>query len=532
MRTSPFRRGIAILLCVQPTFWMSSAALAQTVQTIRDTGAVAATPSRADENAEGEERGLLAGPSTHVKGARVESAASRAPATGLPIDEPVDPDKYVCSPGDVFELNFWGLQNFRLEVAIDLEGRAFVPKVGYLELRGKTLSEVRGLLKAYAARIYPRLGFDLTLARPRTFLVQVAGAVANPGAYGVRAIDRVAAVLALSGGIAPKGSRRRVEVRRRSGEVLLADLVRYEQTGELGHNPLLQDGDVVRVPFEDLVVTVGGAVNRPGRYELIGSRDLAEAIELAGGLGPGRTTLLPVQLIRRMPDEKQRQVTMEWAVGGALPPEKLTRDDVVTIPSYLELQRSVIVIGAVLGTTNPEQPSSRRLPFVDGDTVRTVLERVGGVDPSADMMGAYLLRDGKSIPVDLFALLMQRELKADVPIALGDSIVVPFKRREILVDGAVFRPGMYPHNPSYGISQYLSLAGGPNRFAQAISNVRVVTAEGETLRYQNDLRIAPGSTLVVPERSFSRAEVVQIILGAAGILVSGAAVVIATKNSR
>jgi hypothetical protein len=35
---------------------------------------------------------------------------------------------------------------------------------------------------------------------------------------------------------------------------------------------------------------------------------------------------------------------------------------------------------------------------------------------------------------------------------------------------------------------------------------------------------------VVPERTFSRSEVVQIILSAAGILLSGAAVVIASRR--
>jgi hypothetical protein len=38
------------------------------------------------------ERGLLS------------TGAPAAPA----IDETIDPDKYVCGPGDVLELNFWG----------------------------------------------------------------------------------------------------------------------------------------------------------------------------------------------------------------------------------------------------------------------------------------------------------------------------------------------------------------------------------------------------------------------------------------
>jgi protein involved in polysaccharide export with SLBB domain len=185
----------------------------------------------------------------------------------------------------------------------------------------------------------------------------------------------------------------------------------------------------------------------------------------------------------------------------------------------------------VSGAVAPEEASAtRRLAFVHGDSVRTLLERVGGVGPLADLNGSYVLRGGKSVPVDLYALVMLKDLKADVPVELGDTLVVPFKRRNVLVEGAVFKPGEYPYNPNYGIPQYLSLAGGRNRFARSLSDVRVVAPNGETKEYEPDLKLEPGSSVVVPERNFSRAEVVQILLSAASIIVSGVAVVIAARR--
>src|SRR5262245_9450332 len=35
------------------------------------------------------------------------------------IEEPIDPDGYVCGPGDVFELEFWGSQNLHLTLTTD-----------------------------------------------------------------------------------------------------------------------------------------------------------------------------------------------------------------------------------------------------------------------------------------------------------------------------------------------------------------------------------------------------------------------------
>jgi protein involved in polysaccharide export with SLBB domain len=196
------------------------------------------------------------------------------------------------------------------------------------------------------------------------------------------------------------------------------------------------------------------------------------------------------------------------------------------------LARPAAGAGASTGATAaPDEASAtRRMPFVQGDTVRTLLDRVGGVGLLADLEGAYIQRSGKAIPVNLHALLVLRDLTADRPIELGDTLVVPFKRRNVLVEGAVFRPGEYPFNPSYGVNEYLSLAGGRNRFAMPMSDVRVVTPNGETQEYRRELRVGPGSTLVVPERNFSRAEIVQIAIAVASVVVSGVAVVIAARK--
>jgi protein involved in polysaccharide export with SLBB domain len=325
--------------------------------------------------------------------------------------------------------------------------------------------------------------------------------------------------------------------------VLHPDLLLFGITGDVKHNPFLLDGDVVRVPFEDVAATISGGVNRPGRYELVDTRDLTELIAVAGGLAPGATYLLPVSVVSRLSDDRQDQKLVTLAADGTPPNVSLRREDAVRIPTYSELQRSVTVIGAIGGAqlvrgktgdtatlAAEETSATRRMPFVEGDTVRTLLDRAGGVVPLADLNGSYIVRKGKAIPVRLHALLMLKDLTADVAIELDDTLVVPFKRRNILVEGAVFRPGEYPFNPSYQIDEYLSLAGGMNRFAQDVSEVRVVTPTGQLLAYRNDLAIDPGSTLVVPERSFSRSEVVTIILAAASIALAGATLVITAKK--
>ena len=65
----------------------------------------------------------------------------------IPLEQPLDPDKYICGRGDVFELNFWGRQNFKQRVTVDPEGRTFISKVGYVDIVGKTLRQAREIMK-------------------------------------------------------------------------------------------------------------------------------------------------------------------------------------------------------------------------------------------------------------------------------------------------------------------------------------------------------------------------------------------------
>jgi protein involved in polysaccharide export with SLBB domain len=507
-------RALALALCAQPLFWAGSVAQAQTQAQAQVLGSGLVPAGPAEPEVVRAERPALSGPT----------------AGATPMDELLDPDKYVCGPGDVLELNFWGVQNFKLRTTVDMEGRAFITRIGYLSLQGKTLSDARRMMRESIARYFPRLSFDVTLAEPRTFLVQVVDDVARPGSYPSRAIDRVATLIARAGGLGPNASRRRIEIRRAGGAVLRADLLLYTLTGDLKHNPYLLDGDVVRVPFEDLAATIDGAVNRPGRYELVGTRDLAELVELGGGLSPVATRQLPISLVRRLPDDRQDQRLLDYSADGALPALSIEREDGVRIPGVGELQRAVTVVGATAAGGADEASATRRLSFVQGDSVRTLLDRIGGVGPLADLTSAYIIRQGKALPVDLYALVMLRDLKADRPIELGDTLVVPFARRSVTVKGAVFTPGSYPYHPGYRVEEYLSLAGGPNRFAQDLSEVRLIHPNGETKEYAPGLKVVPGSSLVVPERNFSRSEVVQIVLGAASVLISGVAVVLAARK--
>jgi protein involved in polysaccharide export with SLBB domain len=447
----------------------------------------------------------------------------------LPLEEPIDPDKYICGRGDIFELNFWGRQNFKLRVTVDMEGRTFISKVGYVDIVGKTLRETRGIIKTAVLRYFPGLNFDLSLVEPRTFLVHVVENIPHPGIYTARPVERASVVIGRAGGITGTASRRRISIQHRDGSTATVDLLLYNLTGERKYNPYVSDGDLIRVPFEDVSVNVDGAVRRPGHYELVHGKDLAELIDIAGGLSSTATRQLPLKLVRKNDMERAQQLDVPYPAGAGLPQLVMQVDDSIHVPAINELQRSVLLVGAIAGAMQTDEATSlKRLPFVEQDTVRMLLERTGGVNAAADLSEGYIQhQNGSRTPIDLEALLVRRDFSADRPVAMGDSVVVPYKRRSVLVEGAVFRPSQYPFNPKFNVMDYIANAGGQNRFARERDQIRLITPTGQTLPYSVDLKVGPGDTIVVPERDFSRSEVVQLLMGGVGLLLSAAALGIA-----
>ena len=131
---------------------------------------------------------------------------------------------------------------------------------------------------------------------------------------------------------------------------------------------------------------------------------------------------------------------------------------------------------------------------------------------------------------DLEALLVRRDLAADVRVAMNDTIVIPPMQYSVLVEGAVTHAGLYPFNPQFGIAEYIAHAGGRTRTAQDIDDVHLIDWSGATHPYRDGMKPSPGDAIIVPERNFTRAEVVQIVIAVAGLLVSGAAITLAATR--
>jgi hypothetical protein len=134
------------------------------------------------------------------------------------------------------------------------------------------------------------------------------------------------------------------------------------------------------------------------------------------------------------------------------------------------------------------------------------------------------------MPLDLEALLVRRDLTADRALEMGDVLTIPYQRRSVLVEGSVVQPGPQPYQAPFALDDYIASAGGLSRFARSIDDVRLISSDGKVAPYARDLTIRPGDTIIVPERDFSRAEIVQLVISVAGLALAGATLYVAAHH--
>jgi protein involved in polysaccharide export with SLBB domain len=206
----------------------------------------------------------------------------------LPMDLPAGPD-YVVGPGDGLTINLSGGVSQRLQRVVDREGRVALPEVGAVEVSGHNLGDVQHLVQTVLRSQFRGVDADVSLSRIRSVRVYVVGDVERPGAYDVSSLSTPLNALYLAGGPTTEGSLR--IIRHYRGKQLIQQIDSYDLLlhGIRGDVQRLQAGDTIEVPPLSGLVTVEGMVRRPAIYELNGEQNLAEVLQLAGGVLPSGT---------------------------------------------------------------------------------------------------------------------------------------------------------------------------------------------------------------------------------------------------
>jgi polysaccharide export outer membrane protein len=454
-------------------------------------------------------------------------------ARGIPYAQagPVDPREYVVGPGDGFQLSLLGPVSRELELTVGPEGSLFLPGIGAVDVAGRTLADARVAIERALSGEFRGVKVLVRLSRIRRMLVTLAGEVRQPGPLEVSGDTRVGDALPPDA-LGPHASTRNVILERRSDagvERIHADVERARRVGGPRNNPLLRDGDIVRVPVASGFVWVEGAVGDPGRFEWAAGDSLRTLIALAGGplaSSDGTGTLV------RFRDETNSDST-RFSLADVLSgddDEPLREGDHVFVyfrPRYHELHRAT-----VLGEVQRPGP----YPLDPGHTQFSELIRAaGGFLPDANLAAIRVFRASslaKEADPELERLsrLARNEMTAseyevlrarlsarredyrvswnrlqstpDLDLVLEDGDIVRVERvlPSVRVDGEVRRPGVVQYAEGRSVDEYIRIVGGLSDRA-ARGQVRVTRAvTGQTILARNVASIAPGDLIWVPER--------------------------------
>jgi len=232
---------------------------------------------------------------------------------------------------------------------------------------------------------------DISLARIRSVQIYVVGDVANPGAYDVSSLSTPLNALYAAGGPSSRGSLR--HLRHYRGKRLVQEIDAYDLLLHGVHSELagIQSGDTILIPPIGREVTVEGMVRRPSIYELGGEKNLAEVLQLAGGVLPSGT-LRHVDVERLLAHERRTMLRLdlpegndESAANTALEKFQVQDGDQIKISPILPYaEKTVFLDGHVF------RPG--KYPYRDGMKVTDILRSYSDLLPEPSQRHAELIR--------------------------------------------------------------------------------------------------------------------------------------------
>jgi polysaccharide export outer membrane protein len=215
---------------------------------------------------------------------------------------------YVVGPGDVLDVSVLDQPDVSRSTTVQPDGRFTMPLLGDVEVAGKTIAEIQGLITDRLSRDF--LVNPQVEVRVREFASQFAlvlGEVMVPGRRSLRGNTRLIDLLIESGGFRPNASGD-ILVQRTEGTFPNGEAsVRFRLGSSAGMTPadqanaelVLKNGDVVTASPKYYVV-VDGEVARPGRVLIENNLTLLGVIAESGGLAKFGSS--KVRIIRKKGD--------------------------------------------------------------------------------------------------------------------------------------------------------------------------------------------------------------------------------------
>jgi polysaccharide export outer membrane protein len=402
------------------------------------------------------------------------------PSTFAPVSDIQVPMDYVVGPGDTLNVQLYGNEPASYALTVGRDGRVNFPKLGPILVSGMSFDAARSTIEYRVAQQLIGSRVSVTMGDLRSIRVFVLGEAEKPGSYTVSGLSTMTNALFVSGGVKKIGSLRNIELKRNGRLVTVLDLYDLLLHGDTSGDKQLMPGDVIFIPPIGNTVSVYGAVRRPAIYELKAEKNVAEVLDVAGGLLSDADGKL-VQLERIQPSRLREMHNIDLTTNEGRGAE-LANGDKLRVPAIRPtLENSVVLSGYVFRPGSFEYRAGLRLT-----------DMVGSFDelrPNADRHYIMIRREVppeekvEVISADLERALGARGTSADPELRPRDQIIVfdlsagrdrivapvirelelqgtPEKPAQIVgIEGRVKTAGRYPLEPKMRVSDLIRAGG-------------------------------------------------------------------------
>lgn len=373
------------------------------------------------------------------------------------------PKNYVLGTGDELNISITGFAVQTYKAKVSPEGTVQIDILSPIYVSGLTIEQAReriiNRLKSRFAGLNSSGGglyADITLGNIRSISVTVIGEALQPGTFTVPSLANVFNVLYACGGPSEIGSLRNIEVFRNGKVIRVLDAYDILLHGDQKDNIILQDQDIIRIPYVDTRVSLLGEVRNPKIFEVKRGETFKDVLAFAGGfkeLAYSKT----ISLERVTPTEK-RIISIEQNEIGTFAPQK---GDIYTIGKILDRFENIVTIkGAVYREGSYELEKDI--------TVKQLIARAEGLKQDAFRERVLLKRERENLEPEIIALNLSKILNGesdDIRLKLKDTLFIKAytdlrERLTVSISGAINKSGTYEFADNMTVSDLVTIAGG------------------------------------------------------------------------
>ncbi|HMO61091.1 MAG TPA: SLBB domain-containing protein [Ferruginibacter sp.] len=371
------------------------------------------------------------------------------------------PAGYILGPDDELVVNIFGYSERTYNLTVNAEGNIYIPQVGPLFVNGLSIEQASSRIKnKLASTIYRAISsgqtrVQVSLGKIRSIRVTVIGEAKKPGTYTVSSLTTLFNVLYLCGGPTDLGSYRKIELIRGNEVKRVADLYNFLLKGDQKDNVLLQEGDVVRIPYYAARVILDGHIRHKGKYEMIEGETFDKLLQLSGGFTDdaykGNVTVYQVS------DQERKIKDLHKNEFNSYQPQS---GDSIHAGKILDRYENLLTIkGAVMRPGEYELTSNL--------TLKQLIEKAGGVKEDVyTKRGSISRLNTDRTPVQLaFDVDSIMNGLLQIPLRRSDSITIYSifeltTKNMISVDGLIKKPGTYRWADNITLRDVILMAGG------------------------------------------------------------------------